>query len=338
MSDSPNRISQSHSPLALSLIVPVFNERESLPHLHEKITAVMTALDLSWEIIYIDDGSSDGSVEVVRGLQVGDPHIVLAVQRRNFGKSQALAVGFALARGKTLITLDADLQDDPEEIPNLIAKLEEGFDVVSGWKHDRQDPLSKRLPSWVANTATSLTTGLKLHDMNSGLKAFRTDCVKRIQVYGDLHRYIPVIAHLSGYRVGEIPVTHHKRRFGRSKYGPGRFMRGGLDLITVIFLNQYSRRPLHLFGGGGVLMLLVGLGINFLLVIEWVRGTGLPLHQRPLLLLGILLMVMGIQLLTMGLLAELLVSYIQRQEDPLNTTEQVYKPTPAEQSATASEE
>ncbi len=308
----------------VSLIAPVYNECESLTILHEKITAVMQQLGMAWEIIYIDDGSTDGSIDVLRGLYEKDSHVVLAVQRRNFGKSLALALAFALARGRILVTLDADLQDEPAEIPNLLAKLDEGYDIVSGWKHERQDPLTKRIPSWIANRVTSMTTGLRLHDMNSGLKAYRADCVKNIQLYGDLHRYIPVMAHLAGFRVGEIPVVHHERKFGQSKYGVERLLRGGLDLMTVLFLNQYGRRPLHLFGGGGAVLFLLGLGINLVLSVQWFLGDR-NLSERPLLQLGILLIVLGVQFMMMGLLAELLVSHIQRQENPLNTAKQIYR-------------
>jgi glycosyltransferase involved in cell wall biosynthesis len=311
-------------PLDLSVILPVYNEVESLLLLHRKISEAVAPLGLAYEVIYVDDGSTDGSTDALLELRHGDPRVVVAVQRRNFGKSAALSVGFALARGRIIVTLDADLQDEPAEIPKFLARLEAGCDVVSGWKQVRHDPLSKRLPSWVANRATSLLTGVNLHDMNSGFKAYRVQAVRRIYLYGDLHRYIPVLAHYAGFRVAEIPVVHHARQFGRSKYGPGRFLRGGLDLITVVFLNQYGRRPLHLFGGVGGLMLLVGFVINLYLTIEWFGGIR-PLSERPLLTLGVLLMVMGVQLVTLGLLAELIVSFMQRSDDPLKTTEQIYR-------------
>ncbi|RMF76511.1 MAG: glycosyltransferase [Chloroflexi bacterium] len=310
--------------LDLSLIIPVYNERDSLKVLHEKIVAAVAPLHLQWEVIYIDDGSSDGSADVLAELFANDSHVVVATQRRNFGKSLALATGFALARGAIVITMDADLQDEPAEIPNMLAKLDEGYDVVSGWKHNRQDPFSKRGPSWVANRVTSLMTGLHLRDMNSGFKAYRATAVRQIHIYGDLHRYIPVLAHFAGFKVGEIPVTHHPRQFGQSKYGPGRFIRGGLDLITVLFLNQYGRRPLHLFGGGGGVIFAIGLFINAFLSIEWLLGRR-GLGNRPLLTFGVLMMLVGIQFITIGLLAELIVSFIQRNEDPLNITAHVHR-------------
>jgi glycosyltransferase involved in cell wall biosynthesis len=315
----------SPHPLALSLVVPAYNEHESLALLHQKICAAVEPLNMPWEIVYIDDGSTDGSVAVMRELQRQDDHVVVAALRRNFGKSLALDVGFAIARGQIIITMDADLQDEPAEIPRLLAKLEEGYDLVTGWKQSRQDPLSKRLPSWVANQVTGLVTGLHLHDMNSGLKACRAECAHELRLYGDLHRYIPVLAHFNGFRVTEIPVVHHKRPFGRSKFGTGRLLRGGFDLLTVLFLNNYRYRPLHLFGTTGMIMLLVGFVINARLSIEWFQGVR-PLSQRPLLTLGVLLMLMGVQLLTMGLIAEMLVSFIRRSEDPLRIAAQIYRP------------
>ena len=288
-----------------------------------QIRVVVEPLGLTWEVIYVDDGSTDRSAEVMRELQQQDDHVVVAVLRRNFGKSLALDAGFSLVRGETVVTMDADLQDDPAEIPHLMAKLNEGYDLVSGWKKSRQDPLSKRLPSWIANRVTMLMTGLKLHDMNCGLKAYRAECVHELRLYGDLHRYIPVLAHYNGFRVTEIPVVHHERRFGRSKFGAGRLLRGGFDLMTVLFLNNYRYRPLHLFGTTGMVMLLAGFVINAYLSIEWFNGVR-PLSQRPLLTLGVLLMVMGVQLLTMGLIAELLVSHIRRSEDPQRIVARIY--------------
>jgi glycosyltransferase involved in cell wall biosynthesis len=308
----------------LSIVIPVYNEHESLPELHRQISAVVEGLGKTWEAVYVDDGSTDGSARVLSELQASDDRVVVATQRRNFGKSLALDVGFALARGAIVITMDADLQDDPAEIPNLIAKLDEGYDLVSGWKQNRQDPPSKTIPSRIANAITTRVTGLKLHDMNCGLKAYRAECARSVRLYGDLHRYIPILAYYNGFRVTEIPVVHHARRFGRSKYGPGRLLRGGFDLMTVLFLNNFRYRPLHLFGATGLLMLLAGFVINAYLSIEWFNGVR-PLSQRPLLTLGVLLMMMGVQLLTMGLLAELLVSYIQRQEDPLRITARVVR-------------
>jgi glycosyltransferase involved in cell wall biosynthesis len=304
--------------LDLSIIVPVYNEVESLTILHERITAVVVPLGLRWEIVFIDDGSRDGSTEVLKDLHAAQDNVVVAIQRRNFGKSQALAVGFQMARGAVVMTMDADLQDDPAEIPRLLEKLNEGYDIVSGWKQNRQDPISKTLPSKIANGFTAWLSGVRLRDMNSGLKMYRADCVHSLNLYGDLHRYIPVLAHDAGFSIAEIPVQHHKREYGRSKYGPGRLLSGGLDLLTVLFLTRYSRKPLHLFGGIGAVLFMLGLVINVILAVQWVQGLG-PLSERPLLLLGVLLMVLGVQLITTGLIAELLASYIQRNRDPFDT-------------------
>jgi glycosyltransferase involved in cell wall biosynthesis len=308
----------------ISVIIPVYNENESLPILYERLVMALNGVGKSWEIVFVDDGSTDGTSQTLIKLQEQDAHVIVVAQRRNFGKSLALSAGFEVARGEILITMDGDLQDEPAEIPILLAKLNEGYDVVTGWKKERQDPLSKRIPSRIANRTTAIMTGLNLNDMNSGFKIYRRDCIQRITLYGDLHRYVPVLAHYAGFRVTEVPVVHHKRQFGKSKYGVGRLIRGGLDLLTVLFLNQYSRRPLHLFGSTGAVLLLVGFMINLSLTLEWLAGAR-NLSDRPLLTLGVLLMLMGIQLLTMGLLAELLVSYIQRNEHPLNTVARIYR-------------
>jgi glycosyltransferase involved in cell wall biosynthesis len=237
--------------------------------------------------------------------------------------------GFALADGERIITMDSDLQDDPDEIPRMLACLDEGFDLVSGWKRDRKDPLSKRIPSKIANAITSRSTGLYLRDMNSGFKAYRRECAKHLTIYGDLHRYIPVIAHLAGYNVTEIPVTHHERRYGSSKYGVERLLRGGFDFLTILFLGRYGHRPLHLFGVLGGILLGLGLAINLLLTVEWFQGVR-PIGDRPLLLLGILLILVGIQFLTMGLVAELVVSLKQDNQNPLSNIRAIYRDTASE--------
>lgn len=308
--------------LDISLVIPVYNEVESLPHLVRKIHAELDQHSYTWEIVFIDDGSTDGSHDMIEQLMADDNQIVLAVQRRNFGKSLALDVGFELASGDIIITMDADLQDEPAEIPNLLHKIKEGYDLVVGWKKVRNDPLSKTIPSAIANGTTRLLTGVQLHDMNSGLKAMTAEVAKTIRIYGDLHRYIPIIAHYSGFRVTEIPVVHHERQFGQSKYGPGRLLRGGFDLITVIFVANYRYRPLHLFGGLGAGLTFAGLLVNIWLTIEWFSGDR-PIGDRPLLILGVLLIIVGIQLLTIGLLAELLVSSIQQRTDPLDTVRKI---------------
>jgi glycosyltransferase involved in cell wall biosynthesis len=315
---------QTESTVGVSVIVPVYNEHESLNLLHQKIVAVLSQLDLTWEVIYIDDGSTDGSTAILKEINHVDPHVIVVVQRRNFGKSAALAIGFELAHGETLVTMDADLQDEPAEIPNLLSKLDEGYDVALGWRLKRVDPWSKKLPSLIANTVTTLMTGLKIHDMNSGLKAYRRECMDRIHLYGDMHRYIPIIAHFAGFRIAEVPVVHHERQFGYSKYSTGRFIRGGLDLVTVLFLNRYGRRPLHLFGLIGGVLFFIGFLINLGLSIEWLQGIR-PIGNRPALMLGVLLILVGVQLLSLGLLAEMLVSFLQKNESPMLTASRIYQ-------------
>ena len=326
----------SEATLDLTLISPVYNERESLPILYEKLCAVLERLDLTAEIVFVDDGSSDGSTQFLQELCEQDERVVVAVQRRNFGKSAALTTGFALARGARIVMLDADLQDEPEEIPRLLEKLDEGYDVVIGWKQSRQDPLTKRLPSKIANGITAKVTGIRLHDMNSGLKAFNAACPKQLNLYGDMHRFIPILAHNNGFRVTEIPVVHHPRQFGKTKYGPARMLRGGFDFLTVLFLANFRYRPLHLFGLTGLTAIVIGLIVNVYLTIGWALGDR-PLSQRPLLLLGILLLLMGTQLLIMGLIGELFVFFAQRSEDPLHGTAVVYQ-VPADETQPAKDQ
>ncbi|HET7034543.1 MAG TPA: glycosyltransferase family 2 protein [Thermomicrobiaceae bacterium] len=290
----------------LSLVVPVHDEVDSLPALYTELVETITPLGLDWELIFVDDGSRDGSVRVLRDLYEVDPRVQLIELRRNFGKSAALAAGFAAARGEAVVTLDSDLQDVPAEIPRLLAELEAGADLVSGWKFPRHDPLGKRLPSSFFNLVVRLTTGVGLHDFNCGLKAYRAEVLEEVQVYGELHRYIPVLAHFRGFRVAEVKVSHRPRRYGRSKFGRGRFARGFFDLLTVLFLTQFTRRPLHFFGWFGLGALLIGFLINAYLATEWFLGQ--PIGHRPLLTLGVLLMIVGAQFMLFGLLAEMVAS------------------------------
>lgn len=291
----------------ISVIIPVYNEVESLRPLYQSATSVLRGLGHSYELLFIDDGSTDGSFDLLAELHAQDPLVQVIQFRRNFGKAAALSAGFAEARGDIVITMDADLQDDPQEIPRLLDKLAEGFDLVSGWKSPRRDPLTKTLPSWLFNWVTSMLSGIRLHDFNCGFKAYRREVVKEIHFYGELYRYIPVLAHWRGFQVTEVPVHHHHRRFGRSKFGTARFSRGFFDLITILYLTQYTRRPLHLFGWFGTLSFAAGVLINLYLTVLWFLGER-PIGNRPLLTLGVLLMIIGIQFISFGLLAEMLIS------------------------------
>ena len=294
-------------PELLSLVIPVYNEAGSLEALVKEIGEALSPTGHPYEVVFIDDGSTDGSFAVMERLAAADPSVRALKLRRNFGKAAALAHGFADARGEIIVTLDGDRQDDPAEIPKLLAKLDEGYDLVSGWKQRRQDPVTKTLPSRFFNWTVRKTTGIPLHDFNCGLKAYRREVVQNINVYGELHRYIPVVANDRGFKVGEVKVAHRRRSMGRSKYGARRYLRGYLDLLTVLFLGRYQHRPLHLFGGLGTLVLLVGVLIDIYLTIDKV-AFGHGIGQRPLFVLGNLLIVVGVQLLSLGLLSELVTS------------------------------
>ncbi len=301
------------SSIEVSIIIPLFNEVESLTELHANITAVMKNLGKSYEICFVDDGSTDGSFELLENIHRNDPHVVAFQFEKNFGKSIALAYGFHVARGEYVITMDADLQDDPAEIPKLIEKIDEGFDLVSGWKKKRNDPLNKTLPSRFFNAVTRWTTRIRIHDFNCGLKIYRRKVVKKLRLYGELHRYIPVLAYYVGYKVGEVVVKHHPRKYGKTKFGFSRFLNGFFDLFTVLFLSKYISRPLHLFGMLGLLFFLLGVAINGYLSVLWFMGTGIG--QRPLFFLGILLTILGIQFGSIGLLGEMIANYQRRQEE-----------------------
>jgi len=288
----------------ISVVIPLYNEEESLRELHQQLKATLGRTSQRYELVFVDDGSTDKSFQVLRDLKRVDRHIKVIRFRRNYGKSAALAVGFEKATGNIVITMDADLQDDPAEIPALKRKLDDGYDLVSGWKKSRKDPLSKTIPSRLFNFVVRVMTGIRIHDFNCGLKAYRRDVIKAVNVYGELHRYIPVLAHWEGFKVGELPVRHRARRFGKTKFGFGRFWKGFLDLLTVIFTTRYFRRPLHLFGIWGLVALLIGLGISIWLVVDWFQGR--PLSNRPLFLAGIFLVIVGIQFISIGLLGEMI--------------------------------
>ncbi len=297
----------------LSLVIPAYNEKESIPELLKQITAATKPLDLDFEIIIVDDGSNDGMFETIQSLKPKYPNLVAVRFRRNYGKSPALAVGFKKAQGKFIITMDADLQDDPQEIPHLLSKLEEGFDMVSGWKKERHDPITKTLPSKIYNYVTSKLTGIRLHDFNCGLKAYRREVVESFLVYGELHRFLPVLAHWQGFRVGEIVVKHHARKYGKSKYGIRRFFNGFFDLITVLFLTRFRTSPLHIFGIVGVLTFMIGFCIEVYLTVLWFQGIGIG--KRPLFFMGNILIIVGIQFIGFGLVAEMISAGLAENEN-----------------------
>lgn len=289
----------------ISVVIPLLDEEENLGPLYEGLSRALEEVGKGYEIVFVDDGSVDGSFEILRSLYEGDPAHIRVIQfRRNFGKTAALTAGFAEAQGQLIITVDADLQDNPAEIPKLLAKLEEGYDLVVAWRRERQDPLSKRLPSKIFNRVVSLLTGLRLHDVNCGFKVLRKEVASSLKLYGELHRFIPVLAHWRGYKVGELEVVHQPRRHGRSKYGPERFGRGFIDFLVVLFLTYYLKDPLQLFGAIGGALSLSGFAVCLYLTILWFRGEGIG--SRPLLFAGILAMVVGVQVVSIGLLGEMI--------------------------------
>ncbi|MBW7995438.1 MAG: glycosyltransferase family 2 protein [Candidatus Glassbacteria bacterium] len=302
-------------PVDISVVIPVYNEVESVGPLYEKLACVLDKLGRSFEILFIDDGSTDGSGRKLAALHQRDKRVGVITFRRNFGKSAALDAGFGASRGELVFTMDADLQDDPDEMPAMIARLEEGYDLVSGWKHDRQDSLSKTLPSKLFNLVTSVASGLRLHDFNCGFKLYRGIVARGLKVYGELHRYLPALAHWQGYRVTEMKVRHHKRKFGRSKFGAGRLVKGYLDLITVVFLNRYTRSPLHFFGALGSLLCAGGFAIGLYFVGYWIAHHNIG-GRVPLLLFAIFLMLTGFQLISTGLLGEMLTSSLYYEREP----------------------
>lgn len=304
-SPAPGEAATASRPPLGTVVVPAYDERESVEGLLEEIEAACGATGEPWEILFVDDGSTDGTAETLEALIPSRPALRLVRLRRNFGKSAALSAGFELARGEVVVTLDADGQDDPAEIPRLIAPILAGEqDLVSGWKRERRDPAEKRLPSRLFNRVTARLSGVPLHDFNCGLKAYRGSCARSLELYGEQHRLIPVIGFQRGWRVAELPVNHRERRHGRSKFGVERYLRGFLDLVTVLFMGRYQYRPLHLFGPLGLACMLVGIVISAWLTIEWIGGEALS--RRPLLILGVLLIVVGVQLLTFGLMSEMI--------------------------------
>ncbi|MBI1878324.1 MAG: glycosyltransferase family 2 protein [Chloroflexi bacterium] len=306
----------------ISLVIPLLNEEGNLALLYEQIVAALAPTGESFEILFIEDGSTDSSFQVLEVLHRADPQRVRVIQfRRNFGKTTALTAGFQHCKGEVVITMDADLQDDPAEIPSMLAKLEDGYDLIAAWRVDRQDKMDKTLPSRIFNAVVATATGLHLHDFNCGFKTYRRAVTQKVPLYGELHRFTPVLAHWKGFKIAELPVQHRPRHAGHSKYGVGRLLRGFLDFAIVLFLTSYLRRPLHLFGLLGFSIFSLGSLINLYLVLLWflrelggVASIG-PIGTRPLLTVGVLGMLLGIQLVSIGLLGEMLRYFTFRPEE-----------------------
>ena len=297
----------------VSVVLPVYNERESVRPLAQELLAVLRTLGRRTEVLFVDDGSTDGTSEVLADLAAAEPEIAVVRLRRNFGKAAALMAGFREAQGDAIVTIDGDLQDDPAEIPRLLTELEAGADLVSGWKRERQDSWSKRAASRVFNAVTSRMSGVPLHDLNCGFKAYRAEVVRSLALTGDQYRYIPVLAANEGFRVRELAVNHRPRSFGSSKYGLERYVRGFLDLLTILFVGRFRQRPMHLFGGAGMLLIAAGVVICAYLAVLRLAGEGIG--NRPLLLLGVLMIVVGVQLFTIGLVSEMIQRYHLRPQD-----------------------
>jgi len=299
---------------SITVIIPVYNEVESLKELHKELTAVLSGND-NYELLFVDDGSSDGSINILNELSNSDYHTKVIQFYRNYGKAAALAEGFKVSSGDYVVTMDADLQDDPAEIPNLVAKLEEGYDLVSGWKKTRHDPWTKRWPSKFANIITRLMTGVKIHDMNCGLKIYKQSVVKSLDVYGGRHRYIPALAGQKKFKVGEVAVNHRHRKFGVTKYGGSRLFHGFFDLITILFLNRYTQRPLHLFGFFGLLCVLSAIVLESTAVYYKLLLDHPFQKHFALIVFGAMVFVLGLWFFSIGLIAEMITANQQGKED-----------------------
>lgn len=299
-------LEHSSNPPDISIVIPVYNEEESLDLLYDNLMAVLGKLDRSYEVILIDDGSRDKSFEKLESFHAKNSNFKIIKFRRNFGQTAAMRAGFDYSQGGIIITLDADLQNDPEDIPNVLAKMQEGYDIVSGWRKNRKDKLfSRRMPSVIANRLISRLFGVRLHDYGCTLKAYRKEVLENVELYGEMHRYIPAVASWMGINVAEIEVNHHPRKFGKAKYGISRTFRVILDLITIKFLLTYSKKPMQIFGLAGVIATIIGAGVTIWLIIERLFFDQ-PLASRPLFILAISVIFVGIQLITMGLLGEII--------------------------------
>lgn len=330
-SDAPGKLTTIRKPLPrevpnlpnivrtnqmISVVIPLYNEEDSLNELSQRLEKVFEFLKCNYEVIFVDDGSTDSSFAKIKEIHRKNPKFHCIKLRRNYGKSAALAKGFRAVKGNVVITMDADLQDDSDEIPDLIKVLNSGYDLVSGWKKIRYDPFIKKHTSKLFNFFTSKLSGIRLHDFNCGLKAYKKDVVKSLKIYGEMHRYIPAIAHLSGYKVTEKTVKHHARKYGVTKFGANRFINGFLDLLTVVFTNKYMKRPLHFFGSIGIATSLIGFVITlYLTVIKFTEGK--PLSDRPLFLVGIFFIIIGVQFLSLGLIAEMITKSNVKDDDVL---------------------
>ena len=321
----------------LSVVIPVFNEEGSLDELHQQLTKVAADQEYDLDVVFVDDGSTDRSWSIIERLAERDPNVRGIRFRRNFGKAAALSAGFAAVRGKMVMTLDADLQDDPAEIPNFLKEMDKGFDVVSGWKQLRHDPWHKVLPSRVFNWMVSRLTGVALHDHNCGIKCYRREVFDEVRLYGELHRFVPVLAAARGFRVGERVIQHRPRLFGKSKYGVTRFVKGFLDLLTVKFLTGFGQRPQHILGAVGLASFVLGaLGMTYL-AFYWLVSQIfpalelLPLHQRPAVIYSVGMLLLGGQLMSIGFLGELIIAYNQHGADNYSIAEQTgSQPTPSQ--------
>ncbi|MEA5463225.1 glycosyltransferase family 2 protein [Leptothoe sp. PORK10 BA2] len=324
MVTSPSLIAPVISRCELSVVVPVYNEYESIPLLVDKITGVAQLMDVPYELICVDDGSTDGSAELLKTLAKERHDLRVILLRRNYGQTPAMAAGFNYARGRVIVTLDGDLQNEPADIATVYQKLNEGYDLVSGWRKNRQDnAVTRLLPSKIANWLIAGVTGVRLHDYGCSLKAYSADVVKDMNLYGELHRFLPALAYIEGARISEVPVRHHARQFGQSKYGLGRTFRVALDLMTIYFMKTFLTRPMHVFGPFGALSVVTGLGLSlYLAFVKFILQA--EIGDRPLLLLAVVLFISGIQLLSVGLLAELMMrTYHESQQRPIYRVREV---------------